>query len=297
MAGVSPEDMLRAPRRFRPAIHQRGFEGIRKTRQRDRAKAALLRRVIADKLVTGDVLTRLQDLADRLATEEALVPKSPPMTMASSRWMRRVRNRVVAYLWKFLGESPGPQAFVTLIPPDSDIPEDALMGFDPAQFLERLRGSLNRAGAGSASGSMWCVLEAEYQMDSCAFRFHFHAIVTGDMVQVVRRLRKQRAYRSNASLPSGRAPSPKRRLQVKSPLYDLPRPLSYTLKDGWNGRWVDPEGKRGPRRELRGKAAALALLWLDQHQLSDLTLMMGMRANQRGFTALKRTRVKGGGGM
>ena len=285
MAGVSPEAMGKAPRRYRPSLVDERWLSPQQQRAIDHQRALILRREAGEALAARRL--PMLNLAQRLEPHLGGGGPSPvPTTLASSRYMHVIKDRACGHLWEMVdGLSPSPQLF-TAVPHGGDIAVDQLANFSPKGLVDQLRSSLYECGVAGQRGILFAVLEAEFQIRTQLFRFHWHGIASGGKLEVLDSARHHRFFHSPRRKAGEPKPDVSYRMNIRSgALYDLPNPLTYLIKP-WFARWTNDAGKRGPRCRLPDDAMAQALLWLDRWSFSDVNLMMGVRCRRNGFTIL-----------
>ncbi|MXP29819.1 hypothetical protein GRI58_13475 [Porphyrobacter algicida] len=203
--------------------------------------------------------------------------------------MRRHRIRVVGSLCRLYEEADAQATTFTIIPRHWEFTPDELMGVDPKALLRRLRADLYRAGAAKTKGWMFVYIHGEYDPNAKVYRLHVHGLCSNEMVPVLDRLRKKPNYKSVRTLPDGSWSPVYRRVWVRrKPLYDLPYPLTYLMQSFWPSRPIFIN-EAGQRRRVRDKRAipepfhSQVLLWLDQFELQDLALLIGLRVTRNGL--------------
>ena len=121
------------------------------------------------------------------------------------------------------------------------------------------------------------------------YRVHLHGVVTGGMIAVVDRLRQSPDLNSRLDPADGHKRSPSRVHVSRAPLTHLPHALSYQFKGWWPSRWIGVikrTGKTSRSRwasRIRNPEHTELLLWFDQHQLSQITLLMKIRVSKQGL--------------
>ena len=151
------EDLPRATRRFDPAYAPESkFETLTDARDEDRKRAKSLLRYRPNSPAKHK---RAKRLARRLARTGSY-PKSP----ASSRYMRKMRRRIIGHLWKLFPSNPAiPVTTVTIIPKGWAVRANALHRVNPAKLMAQFRTDLNRAGGGKATGWGCFFLHGEFE--------------------------------------------------------------------------------------------------------------------------------------
>lgn len=299
MSRRSVNDMPKVAAKFRPSrqpiTEQSPFETKIEARQQDRKRAKLLARYVEDSQ-KGSRRKQANKLANRLAYG----PKDPPpQTLASSAHYRKHRNRIGAALHQLVVKSGiGPIRAFTIIPASWEFMGDDLHLADPAKMLERFRAQLNRSGASKASGFIFCGIHGEFEPNEKMFRLHIHGIAGGAMLKVIDRLRKLDDFKSIRRDVAAGNHRVFHRVQIKkTPLTNLPSPLTYTLQSFWPARaiWTDDatvSSKPGRRRQRQKRRLTEPyhtdfLLWIDRWTIKDLTLLIGLRVTKFGLKATK----------
>lgn len=233
-----------------------------------------------------------RNAASRLAAR--LKSEQPIGSLASSVDMREHRIKVGGHLWHLMskGQIKKVRTF-TVIPATWEYPADQLAGVDPVEMINGLRVALYGRGAGQASGWLIAFVHSEHDPVGDVYRFHVHGIAYGEMIDVIDRLRTLPNYRSCLHLSDGsRSPVYRRVRRTRKPLRNLPAPITYILQSFWPARALviskDGERYRARRKgRIKEPRHSQVLLWLDQHRLEDLTLMIGLRVTQNGLKQTK----------
>lgn len=288
MAGLKLEQMGLGRSEFFASLTRPDFPAIESRERWDRHNARALR-AIGIKGESKDA-RRALGLAETIYPVNSNGIRSPvPTTMASARARLRAAEQFGAHAWEVCEGLAEPAHFFTGIPRYGEVYDPGEI--DPELFKERFRAELNAAGASGAGGILMAVIEAEYQMRTGKWFFHWHGIASGGKLAAFDNLRDLPAYYS----PRREKGEPKAdvayRIKIsRRPLFNLPDPLTYCVKP-WNARWADEEGNRGRRRRLPLDALPSALLWQDQYTLGDITLLMGLRPGRNGFISINSTRM------
>lgn len=242
-----------------------GFETERAVIQEDIKRARNMARSLGD-----------DPSAARLVRE--LGGNLPAESMASARWMREERLDFSAAVLEALEPWPIRKIrFFTSIPLSGEVPGHKLADVCGRGLKERFRQQINRLNMIFRSGFLIAVLEAEFEPVSKTYRFHFHGVAAGAYVSAIERLQKLPAYKERDHV--------KRPFQINKLSSDADRAqaISYLLKNHWKQRRIGPVGKDGVVKRQR-KSQRLdepyhsdALLWLDRHSVSDISLFMGCR--------------------
>lgn len=164
----------------------------------------------------------------------------------------------------------------------------------PALLIMALRASLYAQGAAAAKGWLICFIHGEYDPVGKVFRLHVHGSVYGEMVQVVDKLRKLPNYQTQRYLRDGSLSPVYRRVQIgRKPSDNLLRQITYRLQSYWPSRAIIiSDGKRIRARQkqrIDEPYHSQVLLWMDQWDISDLTLMVGLRVTKDGLIQTKRS--------
>lgn len=236
-------------------------------------------------------LLKYQELAERLG-----IHRNIPETLASKRYMRIVRANLTMMLKNLLDEVPGePVYLVTLIPVGLACTTEELKNLDPKDLAQRVRVTLGLCGAKrGVAGWAFGYLDGEYNPATGMIQLHWHVIVTGDLLAAFERLKNRSAYRSvkrACDSPDGVAT----RVHIETvddPQNTVsPRRISYMLKGSYYARWRGEigdigEGKRRSQKQ-RGRIPephhSRVLLWLDQWQVQDMTLLINLRLGKSGL--------------
>ena len=253
------------------------FESAAAVEQEDRRRVTILR--------AGDQ-PLAEQLADMLAADD--FHETEPTTMASSRFMRVARIRIINGAAALLEATlvMGRLYFVTIVLPAWFVPEDELHESDPKAMLRQLRAHLLRAGIGDSYGLIIGHLEAAYcrqkSTDKLGFAFHVHLVCDDAAAAVIERMRGIRSFK-----PSADVGQPLRIEALRDD--DLRSVLGYCFMAFWRSRAIDehPEGLDDVRRRAGGglpsEAARREWVWRHNHSLADLSLVMGTRKLSRAF--------------
>lgn len=262
----------------------------------DRARRAKLMRTSAASINEPSLRAHMMVLAHWLGTERVLPCGADPVHF------REVRRRVTSNLWHFLETEDllSNARMVTIIPRDAQYRLDELMDLTPKRLSRALRSILDRHGAKKADGCLILWLEADYDPRTGIIQFHWHGIVAGGMIKVVRRLKRTRKFASERAATQKACEPPRlgarvvHPIKVSKPLDRQPRPILYCLKRWWwaHPTAVDGDNGNNPYRvgkgtPLRGLPEAYSLVWHMRWRLADLTLMMGMYVGCGGFALSK----------
>ena len=290
MAGTRLNEMGPGQDRYRASLLFGGWPSIATQTSWDATHTRILVR-FAD-AAARRFRRKAGDLARRLVPTDPIESTSPvPTTMASVRYRYLLAGEIAAHLSDFCDRLEEPALFFTVIPDygEVDDPDD----LDALWMKERLRNDLNDRGALGSDGILYAVVEAEYQMRTGRWRFHWHGVASGGKLRAVNGLRELKAYHTPRRRPDERKAAVPYRIKVCSrPLFNLPKPLTYCIKP-WFARWENDEGERSRRRRMPREAIPAMLLWQDEWSISDITLLMGLRPGRNGFVIIGSTRMKG----
>lgn len=283
--------------RYRPDRHQDSFESAQAARAEDALRAKSLRKSLK-LLTTGLDAEKGKRLARLL--EQRASGQSTRASLASSTYVRRVRVRMGGALWRLLkrGKLKAASTFTVASKKWIYTPEQ-LVAVDARKLKAALRQDLNRAGAGKVEGALIVVLHGEYEPESGYYVLHFHGVAVGEMVAVVDRLRKRKKYKPVPRGVDGR-PAIKTPVRIgHKPLTRLPGPLTYILKAYWPSKRIGTvKGTDEPKRNrqhsrIKEPYHSQVLLWLDQWCVNDISLVMGMYVDKKGFKIRTNTRGSG----
>ena len=184
---------------------------------------------------------------------------------------------------------------VTVIPMTWEFTFAELFQVIPMFLLAALRASLYAQGAAQANGWLMLFIHGEYDPLGKVFRLHVHGYAYGEMVGIVDKLRTLPNYKTRRFLKDG-SPSPVyRRVQVKrKPPKNNLRQITYRLQSYWPAKAIviseDGTRKRArQKRRIKEPYHSQVLLWLDQWDVADLTLMIGLRVTKAGLIQTKRS--------
>jgi hypothetical protein len=187
-----------------------------------------------------------------------------------------------------------PQA-ITIVPRNAVYTPKEFDDLDPNQLTAALRTALYAKGAAKASGWLIVFLHGEHEPKANVYRPHFHGYAYGGMVDVVRRLRQLPNYKTQKHGKDGRINSVYRPVQVKVKRpRNIRREINYRLQSYWPAKAIiifdDGLQKRASRRRrISEPYHSQVLLWMDRWELSDLTLMIGLRVTKNGLVQTKRS--------
>lgn len=284
MARLSIADLQWPDDEWRVDLHSRGFETVAFAANEDAKRARKLRKQA--KRRKGKRQRRLLALADQL---DPSVTPDTPATLASARFMRDLRIRIIGHIWQAVAQDQtGKVARFDVIKPAWACDRRSLKRKKPASLKAEFRADLLRAatkvisgGAASCRGFLCAMLHGEFESEEELFQLHWHVVATGDWVAVLDRLKKTKAYKRTTRV--------NRPVRARRNLYDLAYALTYLLKLYWPGKWAGKVSgqSRKRRRRKHGRIPepyhSDALLWLQRWQVSDLALLIRIRAGKEGL--------------
>lgn len=284
MAGKGVTDLPRPPDEWRVDLHSMRFESAEFAACEDATRARILRKRVRN--LSGKRRGRMLALADLL---DPKVTPEIPKTPASARYIREQRIRIISWVWKAAAEDEtGTVARFDVIKPSWAVDRNGLRKTKARALSRQFRTELDRAvkkvvrGCASACrGFLIAIMHGEHESRSKLYQPHWHLIATGDWVSVVKALKKVKAYRRTRRV--------KRPVRARTKLNDLAYALTYLLKLYWPGKWAGKvSGKRTKRRNrghqrIKEPFHSDLLLWLHQHDLKDMVLMMNARACSSGL--------------
>jgi len=193
-------------------------------------------------------------------------------TLASSRYARRVRDRVFSQIWRLVARYPGRVTTATVIKRGWEFAPEELDNLDLGKLLNGFLADLDRRGAGEAGGWLIAFVHGEYDTPSGIIRLHLHLITAGAIINVVDSLRKGRCYKYREG------DSVRFRVRIdRKPLTDLPYPFTYCFKAYWPWKHLTmtANGKRRTRKHRRipEPVHTQVLQFLDRHRLNDLIVL------------------------
>lgn len=289
MGRLNITHLPKPPKQFRPSqVPDSGFETKEAARKEDEHRIRALEKI-------RNMLPVSDPGRDRICS--TILSIDCASSPASSVYMRKHRNRFAGNLSHFHELCGWTGTPFTLIPKWGKVGSQSLHDADAPKFLKRLRAALNRAGAQRRSGVLIAVIHCEYEPRSKSYQFHFHGYVSGDMIDVIGRLRGQAGFKTKRSRKPGEAPPVQRVHIVRAPLENLPRPFTYLMQGFWPEKTVfrSSDGSMKRQRSKHRIAEPMhseALFWLDRWDLNDLVLLMGIRVTRSGFAGVgKRTPI------
>ena len=284
MAGLSMADLPFPEDCYRVDLHSPNFETSEAAAFQDAFKAKGLRR--RAKKCRRKRAVRLNALAELLDPE---VTPETPQTLASSRYMRDLRIRVIGAVWKLVAEDrTGQVERIDVLKPGWAMSGKDFRKLDPDRLRAEFRADLLRAAkklglvsAANSKGFLIAFLHGEHQADCDLLHPHFHLIASGDWIDVVMRLKKLRKYK-----PTDRV---KRPIQRGKQLTKLAYALTYLLKPYWPKKWMGHVSGVGRERRSRRHNRidepqhSEVLMWLHQFRLDQTVLKLGVRQIRHGL--------------
>ena len=267
----------RPPRRYRPDLHMPRFETVEEAQREDARRAAF---------VSTNPINDSRQLQKRKGglyrALKASASGTPAVTPVSKLFMREFRIRTHGALWQLVDECTEPVSTFTIIKRSWIRFPDNIDHLDPVALKADLRTSLNRAGAKHTSGFLYASLDGEFMQEReiCNPRFngvrpalyqvHFQGIASGEKIEVIDRLRKQRCFApwmGDDKVRGCRTP-----VQLsREPLTNLPSPLAYTDKGFWKMQ------RNGKTLRIPEPHHTQVLLTLNDFRIEDLTLLMNLK--------------------
>lgn len=283
MVGLRLSQLPNPAPEFDPVIRCKGFETEEAAAEEDKTRAAMLRDA-ATNMKKSPRQRRILELARRLNRRVA------PGTMASKRFMRELRRRVVGAMLELMAAKPLSEArFFTLVPPSWGGSRDDFRRFDLKRRLAAFRQVLNRCDAKEADGWLMLFVEADYDRTTGRYQLHMHGIASGGMVQVVDALRTRAMFEPSEDV---RNPVRVQRIEdgddhaAQAASYCLkgmaPVPYSYVGDDGVR--------RRSPNRHRLGEPQHTdVLLWYRKYRLRHIALLIGVRPGKDGLIPSRRS--------
>jgi hypothetical protein len=213
--------------------------------------------------------------------------------------MRSLRRRVGGQLWRLVARTHNlDPRFITLFPRGWEVPAGQLAQFNPGQRLAAVRSLINRCGGDRAEGYLIAFIHGEFEPRRQVYQLHLHILAAGGLRDVLDQVVRGTPTARSDRNAYGVTEFVRQRLQVKGPLTNLPRPLTYLVKSYWPSRlqYLNPEDKL--RRSQWATRIAEphhteVLLWLDRWRLHDLTLLMNLSIGRDGFRLSDRAYTNG----
>lgn len=277
MAGLGIQDLPWPKRRYRVDLLDPEFDPREKGSVEDRTRASRLRSQAA--IRGGRWAHRALALADRL---DPALSRRPPRSLASYRYMRKLRIRLTGELVRITeADLTGQVCRYDIVRSSWACNLDEMIGHDPRQPLLSLRADVLRGAQRPLRGFVFAGHHNEFDPTTALLQPHGHILASGDYVERIEALRRFPAYRPT---PAVRIP-----IRARRQLTDLPHALSYLVKSYIPSRPTLPLGSDGaakrPRQgqRLREPWHSEWLLWADRWSIDDITLRMGMRVGRDGF--------------
>ena len=141
----------------------------------------------------------------------------------------------------------------------------------------------------TADGFLVACLHGDFETSRGVFRVHAHGVAAGGLIPVVEALRDLHDFDVAHDPPSGLKKPPPRLEISRTPISNLAYTISYQFKSYWLSTWIGPVGdgdlvKRARRgQRIHRPHHAELLIWFDQHELQDITLLMKLRVGKQGF--------------
>ena len=272
---------------FRIDLHSKNFESENEVELEDAKRAKRLR-----KTALGEQAKRAAELLDLANLLDPLLTPQKPITLASSRYLRELRIRVIGALWRLVDDhgdinicrydiakpswARSPHAFRN----------ETAIGFKAKLRADLLRSAdkLGFANVSNVDGFLLALLHGELtQFDDNPEHIHphFHLIAGGNWIAIAENMRKQPGYQRN---PYTVVP-----IRASRTIQDIPYALSYLLKSYWPATWRGTVSNVGRKRRTRDHRRmpephhSDVLLWLHKTVPSDLLLKMGIHLNREGF--------------
>jgi hypothetical protein len=290
MARPTIEKMRLKGRHFDPA-HLPKFEKKRKARDEDSLRGARIPKAYEDlQSIGGDHTVKR---AKRLRRK--LVGETTPTTMASSRYMRKVRRSFAGNVYRLLSKAgmSNARAF-TLIPRNWAFTPEQLWRQDPRRLMKTFLADVYRPAkkgnnAKSARGCIIAHLHGDFDPRTGLYQLHIHGTATHEQTKVIRQLRKRRKYNSSLKARQRDSVDVRHRVKVgKIPLTDDAAWPTYALKSYWPAHpsfELPGETVKHGRRHGRMSEPfhTLYLLWLDQWRPQDITILIHVESRKGGL--------------
>ena len=279
------------------------FETEQESTQEDRLRARHMRRVLnrpgrTNWLNIKDRLWLLRQsprsksppidraAADDLAAclEAGVASGFPPLTLASSLWMRTIRQGSGRVLLDALENfSDADLRTVTVIYSGWSYTPDELERVTAAQVKAQFRQHLNRAGVTKLRGPLFAVLHGEYEPTSGRYILHYHLVTTVTKAAALKTGLTAKKIRGYTKTATGSAPVRRSRIG------DRVGQLSYLMKAYWPCKPViriDGKLKRlRDHHRIPEPFGTQVLLWLDRQKFSDLVVTHDCWSRRKGGTA------------
>ena len=271
------DDLPWPPKRFRLSFLSDRFETRVAAQAEDELRSKMLR-----KAARAHGLPKAKMLALKLVQQS---PGKVPRTMASSRYMRRHRIKIIGGLLPIAQRDRGNFKIFTLINPKWATSLSHLPNVQPRAVMSALRLQLIRLGSERADGWLFAAYHNEFNEAEQLFYGHVHGIAADGMADVIDKLRTRKCYRSARSTGNtSTVVDPV--FMTRQPVKGIPYAISYVLKSYWP-RHVD--GLTGSRKtRLHEPHHSEVLLWMDRHKLRDITLLMKLKVGAHGIKRVKK---------
>ena len=278
------------PRRYRLSAKVDGFETLAEAKAEDRKRARLLRKDAAKTKSGWGAMAAA--LADRIDPD---LSSHVPVTLASNRYKRRHRRRTVGHVaWVASRRRDGRICNFTVIRKDWTRHTDTLDGTNLERILRQFREDLDRAKAtfkrkllqrGKPAhkpwdGWIWAEIHGEHEPETDSFPIHVHGVATGDMIEVLDCLRRQRVYKRWAA--DGDIPPAKRPVVLsRKRFFNLLSGIAYNSKSYWPSKRLGLVKSGAVKKQrfhsrIQNPQHSHVLLFLDQWTLPQITLLYGL---------------------
>lgn len=256
------------------------FETREEKSQEDRTRVRLLKAAHQGAKLSARERDAVRKLINQF--ERASKRGKIPRTLASSVFLRKLRKKIVGWLNYLhdqeLDRSEGMVTTFTVFPLNSwRVSSDKLQETKPHRLLEQFRRHLNKLGPMPSDGWLFVGLHCEFNRQTDTFDFHLHGVGAGSMIERIDQLRSTRTF---GPVANGRVKS---LIQIERRSLDHPIiAISYCVQSWWPCKsYIEKESGAVKRTDRRSRIPephhTQMLLWFDQHQLKDLTLMMGLQ--------------------
>lgn len=283
--------MLALPRRkYRLCAKADGFETLAQAKAEDRNRARLLRKDAAKTQSAWGAIAAA--LADRIDPDAS---SSVPRTLASARYKRRHRRRIVGHVALLVSRRrDGRICNFTAVRKDWTRHTDTLEATDLVHILRQFRESLDRAKAtikrkllkrGRSAhkpwdGWIWAEIHGEHEPETDSYPIHIHGVATGDMIEVLDCLRRQRVYKRWAA--EGDIPPAQRPVVLSRKRYfNLLSGIAYNSKSYWPSKRLGLVKSGATKKQrfhgrIQNPQHSHVLLFLDRWTLTQITLLYGL---------------------
>ena len=291
MAGLGLQHLPAPKRGYRPIKDTRrpddkvDFESKGFSKRQDQLRSHRLFQSLEDLPVREH--GQAVDLAQRL--REGVEGNSPPRTIASSLYMRHLRNRIIGNLWPIVEDAYDDVVVATLMPTGMWVPASELSDTSPRLLMKRLINDLDRTGVTCAPGTLFAGLHAEFDVRRGGYDFHYHLVATGEKAMALDNLRDMPKYKSERLELHEAGMKERPRVKVtRGPFTNMPEPITYVVQSWLPHRptkiLADGTVERSSFRwRIPEPYHARWLLWMDRHSISDFVIMQGMKVTKTGF--------------